>query len=116
MMEGGRIAMGRRSRFSPAQKRDAVLAVMGKHSTISEVCRELGITEQTFHRWRKLAIEGMEEALSDRAVGGSREAELQARLAETEPKLGEITVEYELRGKALRRLRQSSERLSAAGF
>jgi hypothetical protein len=58
----------------------------------------------------------MEEALSDRAVGGSREAELQARLAETEHKPGEITVCYELAGKALRRLRQSSERLQAAGF
>jgi hypothetical protein len=43
----------------------------------------------------------MEEALSDRAVGGSREAELEATLSCTEYKRGEITVDYELAGKAL---------------
>jgi transposase-like protein len=96
--------MGRRSEFTPAQKRDAVLSVMQKRQTVAEVCRELAITEQTFHRWRKLAIEGIEEGLSDQASKNTREKELEARLEQTERKLGELTVEYELRGKALRRL------------
>jgi transposase-like protein len=72
MMEGGHAVIGKRSRFSPPQNQEAVLAVMGKHSTISEVCRELGITKQTFNRWRKLAIEGMEAALQERAIGAIR--------------------------------------------
>lgn len=59
--------MGRRSAFPPAQKRDAVMAVLTKRKTISEVCRELGITGQTFARWRQQALEGMEAALADRA-------------------------------------------------
>lgn len=96
--------MGRRSQFTPAQKRDAVLRVMTKRSTISEVCREMAITEQTLHRWRKLAIEGMENALSDHADENGRASELVARLEQTERKLGQLTVEYELRGKALGRL------------
>jgi transposase-like protein len=50
--------MGRRSGHTPAQKRDAVLAVLTKRTTISEVCRELAVSEQTFHRWRDKALEG----------------------------------------------------------
>jgi transposase-like protein len=57
--------MGRRSKFTPAQKQEAVLGVLTKKRTILETCRELGITAQTFARWREQAIEGMREALSD---------------------------------------------------
>jgi transposase-like protein len=38
--------MGRRSEFTPAQKRYAVLAVLTKRRTVSEVCRELGVSER----------------------------------------------------------------------
>jgi transposase-like protein len=41
------------------QKRDAVLAVLCKKKTVAETCRELGISEPTFARWREQAIHGM---------------------------------------------------------
>jgi transposase-like protein len=50
MLQGGDAAMGRRSRFTPAQKRDAVLAVLTKKKTVSEVCRELQVSETSFNR------------------------------------------------------------------
>lgn len=96
--------MGRRSKFTPAQKRDAVLAVLTKRRTVSEVCRELGIAEHTLARWREQALEGMEHALADKAERNGREAELERRLDEAERALGRMTLEYELRGKALGRL------------
>jgi hypothetical protein len=34
--------MGRQSAFTPAQKRDAVLAVLSKRKKVAEACRELG--------------------------------------------------------------------------
>ncbi len=64
--------MGRRSGHTPAQKRDAVLAVLTKRKTISELCREYAISEQTFHRWRNQALEGMELALGDKADTNAR--------------------------------------------
>lgn len=96
--------MGRRSAHTPAQKRDAVLAVLTKRKTISEVCRELAISEQTFHRWRNQALEGMEAALADRSEAKGRESELARRLAEAERTVGQLALENELLGKASRRL------------
>jgi len=52
--------MGRRSRFTPAQKRDAVLAVLMKKKTVSEVCRNLQVSETSFNRWREQALEAIE--------------------------------------------------------
>ena len=96
--------MGRRSSHTPAQKRDAVLAVLTKRKTISEVCRELAVSEQTFHRWRNLALDGMESALSDKAETNARATDLERRLAEAERTVGQLALENELLGKASRRL------------
>jgi transposase-like protein len=96
--------MGRRSPFTPAEKRDAVLAVLTKRKTISEVCRDKGISAQTFARWREQAMEGMAEALADKADRNSREADLERRLAEAERTVGRLALENELLGKASRRL------------
>ncbi|WP_208029686.1 transposase [Rhabdothermincola sediminis] len=96
--------MGRLSAFTPAEKRDAVLAVLSKQKTISEVCRDKGISAPTFARWREQALEGMAEALADKADRNSREAELERRLAEAERTVGRLALENELLGKASRRL------------
>jgi transposase-like protein len=96
--------MGRRSSLTPAQQRDAVLAVLTKRKTISEVCRELAVSEQTFHRWRNAALDGMEMALGDKTDTNAREAELAKRLAEAERTVGQLALENELLGKASRRL------------
>jgi transposase-like protein len=61
--------MRRRSHFTPAQKRDEVLGVLTKRKTVSETCRELGISEQTLARWREQAVEGMELGV----IGGEPE-------------------------------------------
>ena len=96
--------MGRRSQFTPAQKRDAVLAVLTKRKTGSEVCREYGITEQTLARWRADALAGMEAALADKADRNQREAELACKLEDAERTIGRLALENDLLGKASRRL------------
>ena len=96
--------MGRRSSRTPAQKRDAVLAVLMKRKTISEVCRELVVSEQTFDQWRNAALEGMKVVLGDKVEANAREAELAKRLAEAERTVGQLALENELPGRASRRL------------
>lgn len=96
--------MGRRSQFTPAQKREAVLGVLTKCKTVSEMCRELGITEQTFARWRTDAPAGMEAALADKADRNHREAELERKLDDAERTIGRLALENDLLGKASRRL------------
>lgn len=97
--------MGRRSKFTPAQKKDAVLAVLTKRKTIAQICRELGITEQTLVRWREQAIEAIEEAMKDKASRDGTEADLSKRLAEAERTIGRLALENELLGKASRWLK-----------
>jgi transposase-like protein len=94
--------MGRRSRFTPAQKRDAVLAVLTKKKTVSEVCRELGVSETSFNRWREQALEAIDEAMRDKADRVAPDADLERRLAEAERTIGKLALENELLGKASR--------------
>jgi len=96
--------MGRRSAFTPVQKRDAVLGVLTKRKTVAETCRELGVSEQTFARWREQAVEGMELALADKSERDGREALLEKKLAEAERTIGRLALENDLLGKASRRL------------
>jgi transposase-like protein len=94
--------MGRRSRFTPAQKRDAVLAVLTKKKTVSEVCRELGVSETSFNRWREHALEAIDEAMRDKADRSKSDVEVERRLAEAERTIGRLALENELLGKASR--------------
>jgi transposase-like protein len=94
--------MGRRSRFTPAQKRDAVLAVLTKKNTVSEVCRELGVSETSFNRWREQALEAIDEAMRDEADRSKSDVEVERRLAEAERTIGRLALENELLGKASR--------------
>lgn len=96
--------MGRRSPFTKTQKRDAVLAVLAGKQTVSEVCRELGISAQTFARWREQALLGMEDALADKDDRNRREAELERKLDDAERTIGRLALENDLLGKASRRL------------
>jgi transposase-like protein len=86
--------MGRQSRFTPAQKRDAVLAVLTK-KTVSEVCRELQVSETSFTRWRAQALEAIDEAMRDKADRVEPYADLERRLAEAERTIGKLALENE---------------------
>ena len=97
--------MGRRSKFTPAQKKDAVLAVISKRKTMAQVCRELGVTETTLMRWREQALEAIEQAMHDKAGRDGTEADLSRRLAEAERTIGRLALENELLGKASRWLK-----------
>ena len=96
--------MGRKSTFTAAQKRDAVMGVIGKRRTVSETCRELGISETTFARWREQALEGMAAALADKNSRNTREDVLAKQLAEAERTIGQLALENDLLGIASRRL------------
>jgi len=96
--------MGRRSPFRKTQKRGAVLAVLSGRQTVSEVCRELGISAQTFACWREQALAGTEDALADKDDRNRREAELERKLDDAECTIGRLALESDLLGKASRRL------------
>jgi transposase-like protein len=94
--------MGRQSPFTAVQKRDAVLAVLSRRKTMSEVCRELGVSETSLNRWRELALEAIDEAMKGKGDHSAGDADLQRRLAEAERTIGRLALENELLGEASR--------------
>jgi transposase-like protein len=79
-----------------------VLAVLTKKKTVSEVCRELGVSETSFNRWREQALEAIDEAMRDKADRSKSDVEVERRLAEAERTIGRLALENELLGKASR--------------
>jgi transposase-like protein len=79
-----------------------VLAVLTKKKTVSEVCRELQVSETSFNRWREQAFEAIDEAMKDRADRGQGSVDVERRLAEAERTIGKLALENELLGKASR--------------
>jgi hypothetical protein len=78
-----------------------VLAVLTKRKTVSEVCRELQVSETSFKRWREQPLEAIEEAMNDKADRAEPNADLERRLAEAERTIGKLALENEFVGKSL---------------
>lgn len=78
--------------------------MLAKRKTVAQTCRELGILETTFARWREQALTGMKAALQDKDTRNSREDALARKLAEAERTIGQLALENDLLGKASRRL------------
>ena len=97
--------MGRRSQFTARQRAEIVLAVLQKKISVAEACRQHGITEVTFARWREQALAGMEQGLEPKQAGTGREKELEREVDELERQLGRMTRIADLRGKFLGRLK-----------
>jgi len=81
-----------------------VLAVLTKRKTVSEVCRAFGVSQQTFARWRELALAGIDDGLRDKTAKDGEIAELERKLHEAERTIGHVALENDLLGKASRRL------------
>jgi len=97
--------MRRKSTFTAAAKRDAVMCVLTKRKTVTQTCRELGLSENTFACWKEKALEGMEATLVDKDNLRSLKDVLAKQLAEDERTIGQFALDKELPGKASRRLR-----------
>nr|MBO2504158.1 hypothetical protein [Thermoanaerobacterales bacterium] len=79
-----------------------MLAVLTKRKTVSEVCRELQVSETSFNRWREQALEAIDEAMKDKADQNKGDVDMERRLAEAERTIGRLALENELLGKASR--------------
>jgi transposase-like protein len=100
MLQVGHAALGRRS-GSPRRRSATRCSVLTKRKTVSEVCRELQVSETSFNRWREQPLEAIEEAMNDKADRAEPNADLERRLAEAERTIGKLALENEFVGKSL---------------
>ena len=81
--------MGRR-KWAADQKLAIVLQGIKGNTTISELCREQGISQVQYYKWRDLFFEGAKERLSGRnRTNGTPE---KAKIKELERIIGQQTV------------------------
>jgi transposase len=86
--------MGRPPVIAPEKKTRIVLAVLVGEASIAEAARRKRVSEQSIGRWKAEFIEAGKTALAVGRHGRStREAQLEAEVAELTQALGEAAVE-----------------------
>ncbi|MBA4601973.1 transposase [Thermoactinomyces mirandus] len=85
--------MGRR-KWTAKQKMEIVLAGMTPGANISAVCREYGILQPQYYKWRESFIQGGLSALS--SGPSNKEGELEKELKEAKALIGEQAMQIEI--------------------
>lgn len=85
--------MGRR-KWTAKQKMEIVLAGMTPGANISAVCREYGILQPQYYKWRESFIQGGLSALS--SGSSHKEGELEKELKEAKALIGEQAMQIEI--------------------
>ncbi len=88
--------MGKKSDFTPAQKREIVLAILRRDDTISGLARKHNVSQNTLTRWRDQFLQGAESGLagskSKRSPEQERIKQLEKELAGRDQVIGELTI------------------------
>jgi transposase len=89
----GSFFMGRR-KWTAEQKMEIVLAGMAPGANISAVCREYGIVQTQYYKWREAFIQGGLSALKTGI--SNREQELEKELEKAKALIGEKEIQIEI--------------------
>ncbi len=86
--------MARPPQVAPEKKIRIVLAVVAGEVSVAEASRKEGVSEASIHKWKSEFLEAGRQALTARRSGSSsREAQLEAEVADLTQALGEAAVE-----------------------
>ena len=85
--------MSRRKRYSVEEKLKVVLLGLKGEKGVSELCREFGISDVIYYKWRQQFIEGGKGALEGGVKG---DAKLVNENEELRKALGELVMENRL--------------------
>lgn len=84
--------MAKKRVYSAQFKAEVVLETLKAEKTAAQICRERGIAEDLLCRWRQQFVEGAPQVFGKE----SRCSAEQARIAELERLVGQLTVELDL--------------------
>ncbi|WP_170839860.1 transposase [Lihuaxuella thermophila] len=85
--------MGRR-KWTAEQKMEIVLAGMAHGANISAICREYGIVQTQYYKWRETFLQGAIGALKTGV--SNREQELEKELEKAKALIGEKEIQIEI--------------------
>jgi transposase len=94
--------MAKRKTYSAKFKSKVALEAIRGELTLAELASKYGVNPNMVTRWKKQAVDGMEETFSKRGQA-SRDASDEAQIKELHAKIGELTVERDFLSKAFGR-------------
>jgi transposase-like protein len=87
----------RRGKWSGEQKMAMVLEGIKGEESIAQLCRQHGIAQGQFYRWRDQFLEGGKKGLSNNGSNASGQAQsLKAKIKELERIIGRLTIANEI--------------------
>lgn len=92
------MSRNKRRKFSAEFKLDTVMEGIRGKKSIAQICRERGIKDTLYYKWRDTFIERAAEIFAGPHKSGQQEKE--ARIAELEQMLGRLAMENEILKKA----------------
>jgi len=95
------VSRGRPGRRTGAERRDAVLAILGGKASVDQVARQYGVLPATVAKWRDDALAGIDAAVRTGNGPSPRERELERKVAELTEVVGTLSVERALAVKAI---------------
>jgi len=88
----------KRRTFNAEYKLDTVMEGIRGEKSIAQICRERGITDSLYYKWRDIFVERAAEIFEDQRSTGQQENE--ERVAELERMVGRLAMENDILKKA----------------
>jgi len=82
-----------RKRWSPEEKQKMVLAGLRNEASVAELCRQYGVSDVMYYKWKKTFLEGGLNGLKGNGKTGDHESALKKENEDLKALIGELTVE-----------------------
>lgn len=82
-----------RKKWSAEEKQKMVLAGLRNETSVAELCRQHGISDALYYKWKKAFLEGSLNGLSGNGKTGGTESALKKENEDLKALIGELTVE-----------------------
>lgn len=93
--------MSKRKNYSGAFKTKVALEALRSEKTLAELSSQYGVHPNLITKWKRHAIEGLEESFADRR--SKTDASHEAEIKDLHAKIGQLTVERDFLSKAFNR-------------
>ena len=93
--------MGKASNLSGEERLALVLESLRNEQSVADLCRQHGISQTTFYKWRDKFLEGGKNALLGNGDSSKPSETAQAKIKELEQVIGRQTVEIQVLKKNL---------------
>lgn len=82
-----------RKKWSTEEKQKMILAGLRNEASVAELCRQYGVSDVMYYKWRKAFLEGGLSGLKGNGKTGDNESAIKKENEDLKALIGELTVE-----------------------